>query len=277
MSSTAVQIRTETPVLRLSSDRKVSPLVRRQKSKDAAQVPNSFGLPAGASCPGRTSFCDGCYAENLERAWSTVSRLLEGNLAALLTAGDDVDRLAEMLRTLIGDFRSEVTKRARLSKVDAETLLTFRIHWDGDFYSEPYAAAWAVVIAENPDIRFWAYTRSIHAGCNVVPILAGLENLALYISTDAENAGRAAEVLAEHPDVQVAACGETWADTEEILATVDRTAPKCPELTGRLPLVVAADGRRSTPLNVGENGRGACDACGLCINGRAGVRFAIDH
>jgi hypothetical protein len=249
----------------LSGDRKVAPTIRVKKNNEGdIKVKNSFGLPAGWSCPGATTFCEGCYALSSEKRYPGVRRLVDHNLAELQAAGT-VEAMATLLDDMIQEFRKQADKH--------EARKVFRIHWDGDFYSEDYAQAWAVVIARNPDVRFWAYTRSFTDEVNVVPILAGLRNLTLYLSVDEYNQDVAVRVALRYPQVLVAACDETQEDAAGILQAMDRgRAPKCPENVRKIPLMLPLD-RRGT-VSVGDQAQGACVACGLCIDGKADVRFA---
>lgn len=246
--------------LTLSSDRKTAPaqVWRPGKQRWEPLVRNAFGLPSGITCPGKTPWCVACYAVDSERYPSTAA-LLARNLAALVAAAT-VDGMAELLAALIADYRDE---HARACKRAARTLpLTFRIHWDGDFYSVDYAAAWALVIRANPDVRFWAYTRSFDA-VNAVPTLAGIGNLALYLSADRYNVDRARAVAATHRGVRIAWCGDTWEEAAS-LPGATRAGARCPVQTKRIPLVSDA-------------GQGGCDACTLCIAGKGNVRFSSRH
>lgn len=246
-------------MLKLSGDRKVSPLIRRQGSKDSVQVLNSFGLPAGTSCPGMTPFCESCYAKGSETAFPSAARLVAHNLAELQSA-NTVIGMTDLLQEMLATFRRQALKKG--------AALRFRIHWDGDFYSLPYAQAWRQTILENPDIRFWAYTRTFQPDLNIVPVLRGLKNLALYLSVDQWNEARAKVVKRTDPWVLLAGCSETFSESPV-------SGPKCPENAKRIPLVMALDGRRTTPVLVGDDAQGACNACGLCIEGRGNVQFAV--
>ena len=54
---------------------------------------------------------------------------------------------------MINDFKKDCDKR------EADKL--FRIHWDGDFFSDLYAAAWKETILANPDVQFWVDRKSV--------------------------------------------------------------------------------------------------------------------
>ena len=59
----------------------------------------------------------------------------------------------------------------------------------------------------------------------------------------------------------------TWDETAGLAALFEgeRKGPRCPELTGKIPLLVWGDG---------GTGRGACVECGMCLTGINNVRFA---
>jgi Gene product 88 len=253
--------------LKPSRDRKVSPLsVWRPAAKRWEPfVANAIGLPAGppstgGSCSGATPFCEGCYAEAIETHFTSVGRLVNHNLDVLKGHGNRVSAIAASLRLLVEAFLVEVAKAEKKTGRMVERV--YRIHWDGDFYSRPYAAAWALVMAEYPMVQFWLYTRSF----NVVDLFAGLTNVAVYLSVDADNVKQAHATKRKHPFVHLAFCAETWEGTEALAALFpdERRGPRCPELTGKIPMV-------------NSEGVGACVTCKLCVWGRNNVRFAIKH
>lgn len=257
------------PTLRLSGDRKVSPLVRQQGSKQAVLVSNAFGLSSGrdGSCGDATDVCEAlCYADAIENLFKASGRLVAANYAALSACGDNIDAMVDLLTPMVDQFVKESSKRNVAEHV-------FRIHWSGDFFSVAYALAWRAVAELYPDVQFWVYTRSyrtIHAA----HVLDDLPNVALYLSVDRDNVDAAADVLPTlHTSVRVAALGGTYAEAQTILDRLGRSrAPKCPENAGTVPLVTTMN-RRGKPA-VGENGQGACIACGLCVYGRKDVLFS---
>lgn len=236
-------------MLTTSRDAKTTPLMLTKP------VPNSFGLPSGASCPGATVLCRKvCYANRAERRRTEVARAMDRNLAALQACGDDVETMATLLRNVVQTSVSAMHRH--------DVPLIFRIHWDGDFFSLAYAQAWATVIAEHPDVQFWAYTRSFDA----VPTLAELPNLQLYLSADAFNFGAALDVATRFPQVRLAVMAINFRGAEALHRATNRPAAvRCPENAKRLPLTVTGrDGKR----------KGACAACGLCLRGARDVLFA---
>lgn len=253
--------------LKPSRDRKVSPysVWRVAANRWEPQVANSIGLPAGppssgGSCTGATAFCEGCYADTLQTCFPSVGRLVNHNLEVLQGHGNRVSALADSLRPLVVAFLGECDKAERKTGRPVERV--YRVHWDGDFYSRPYAAAWVAVMAEFPGVQFWLYTRSF----NVVDLFTGVTNVAVYLSVDADNIAAAKRCKAKNPFAHLAFCGQTWDETETLAAKFpgESRGPRCPELTGKIPMVY-------------PDGVGACVRCTLCVWGKNNIRFAIDH
>jgi len=247
-------------LLSLSNDRKVSPLSlwKVNARRWEPQVSNSFGLPAGLSCPGRTAICGSvCYASRTETVFPSAGALVMRNWEALKACGRSQAKMTALLRDAITDYRISHARAERLRKVSIPHV--FRVHWDGDFYSLPYARAWRTVMLENPDIQFWVYTRSFHGRVDVVPTLQVVPNLSLYLSVDSENR----QYAERYPDIPHAILDETFEKAQVTSVSLSgRRAPRCPENARKVPLV-------------GSDGRGACVACGLCVNGRSSVLFSI--
>ena len=97
--------------------------------------------------------------------------------------------------------------------------------------------------------------------------MIGPPNFILYLSVDAGNMFGAFITKKRFPEVKLAFCADTWEQTEEVahLFEGERKGPRCPELTGKLPLVV---------WDTEKEGHGACVECNMCIDGVNNVRFA---
>lgn len=235
----------QAPALRRSNDRKVTNYVMGSVEKPSVGIANTFGLPSGAkfSCPSQTEFCGSiCYAGTIERLRKAVSALLLHNWELLRDA--DGATMSRLLSDMIDAFVADCEKRG------AEKL--FRIHWDGDFFSGEYVAAWHRVIAANPSVRFWVYTRVpsaalfLHAQKHA--------NLSLYFSADPDNVS-VARVLAGK-GIRVAYVGRTFEDGRAEFPN----AVRCPENNKAIPLISSKGS--------------ACVRCGLCVNGRRNVLFS---
>jgi hypothetical protein len=234
-------------MLTRSKDRKVANAVN--KSGTQASIANTFGLPSGKaySCPGATSVCETiCYAGKLEKVFKGVRQVLVSNYEQLL-ATDTLGMIA-LIDEMIQDFKADCEKR------NADKL--FRIHWDGDFFSEEYARAWAFVIRLNPDVQFWAYTRSDFA----VPILIDIENLALYFSADSANKVLAWELKRKY-GVKLAYLAKDFATGKaDFNEQQEKSAIPCPENNKKIPMI-------------SEQGS-ACVRCSQCVFARNDILFS---
>ena len=249
----------------LTFDRKVAPRgwLQQRIPRWVPRVASSFGLLAGATCPGKTPFCDSCYGTKSEQGQG-VSELLRHNTLLLRNASEE--HMYELLSDMMRKYRHD----AQLWRLAPRELI-FRIHWDGDFFSEAYARAWARVIRENPEVIFWVYTRSFVPSANVAPILAGIPNLALYLSADVWNVELARTVAAAYPGVLLAYCTVDYKTGRQLARAVrGRKVQVCPENDGRLPLM----GGDETVTN---GGRGACVSCMLCPDARCDIIFSTSH
>ena len=112
-------------------------------------VANTFGLPSGKSfsCPGATSVCEKiCYAGKLEKIFKGTRELLLANWDAV--QNKSVNELQQMIQFMIQDFKYDC------DKYNAEKL--FRIHWDGDFFSE---------ITQRHGVELLNITKTYSSGC----------------------------------------------------------------------------------------------------------------
>lgn len=250
--------------LERSTDRKVCQVARLQVPSATAKkqraewkplIKNTVGTLAGISCPGATEWCKKvCYAFSTERMYKAVGSLVGRNTARLKSF-----RAGEMRESYV---RTIAEYKADLSKVQAKVPFdladVFRFKWDGDVASAAEAEAISTACKAFPDTAFWIYTRSFDWAH-----LLDAPNLAVYLSVDQGNADQAM------PGYRYAFCADTWEETEALSRKVaGRNSPRCPELTGRYPLVV----------DKGNGfGVGACVECGLCIYGKNHVRFASKH
>ena len=233
--------------LKRSNDRKVANAV--SKNGKTPLIANTFGLPAGKaySCPSATSVCEKvCYAGKLEKLYKGVRANLLHNWELLKNA--DHDTMEALLDDMIKDFIKDCEKR------EAEKL--FRIHWDGDFFSEDYTFAWKHVIMNNPDVKFWVYTRVESAA----EILHSLDNLSLYYSTDSENIDNAKR-LNNNLGIKLAYLADTFAmGKEQLLSLVNAKGVPCPENNKKIPLI--------------DSNGSACVKCGQCVFNRNNILFS---
>lgn len=230
-----------------SKDRKVANQVN--KSGTQAAMANTFGLPSGKafSCPGATTVCETiCYAGRLEKVFKGVRQVLLSNYEQLVNA--DRPTMVALLDEMIQEFKTECDKR------NAEKL--FRIHWDGDFFNVDYTIAWRDVIEMNPDVQFWAYTRSDFA----VPYLINLDNLSLYFSADSANKELAWELKRQY-GVKLAYLSKDFATgKKDFDEQQEKSAIPCPENNNKVKLI-------------SEKGS-ACVLCSQCVFARNDILFS---
>lgn len=99
-----------------------------------------FSIPAGKTCPGKTKACaEACYAKKGFYAYPSVTDALVERDAA---------RKQRNFVSLITD------------EIAANSIKTLRIHVSGDFDSNSYIYKWIQIADENPNTRFYFYTRS---------------------------------------------------------------------------------------------------------------------
>ena len=233
--------------LKRSNDRKVANAV--SPNGKTPTIANTFGLPAGKaySCPGATSVCESvCYAGKLEKIYKGVRDNLLHNWNLLKDA--DHDTMEALLMEMIADFKKDCDKR------NAEKL--FRIHWDGDFFSDEYAFAWKHVILNNPDVQFWVYTRVKSAAV----MLKNMDNLSLYFSADSDNIKTAVE-LKQTYGIKMAYLSQNFAmGKEQLKEMIGKSGVPCPENAKKIPLI-------------SKNGS-ACVTCGQCVFNRNDIVFS---
>lgn len=225
-----------------SNDTKVSNLVVGGSSK----IKNAFGLPAGISCPGKTKFCKKCYAERTEKFRRTSKALVYRNYDQLLACNGDVGMMFDLLDKMIAEFRKDCERRGAPK--------FFRIHWDGDFFSDAYAEAWALIVEKNDDIEFWVYTR-VESAAHIMHNTRAT----LYFSGDAYNEDACERMI--DAGINIAYVHETFDDGRDAMQRLNIRAVKCPENNKKIPLI--------------SDSSSACGACRVCIEGRNNVLFAV--
>ena len=233
-------------MLKRSMDRKVTNAV--SPNGKTPTIANTFGLPAGKeySCPGQTPTCAKvCYAGKLEKIYKGVRDVLMHNWNLL--KDEDIQGMYSLLSDMIAEFKKDCVKR--------NAKMLFRIHWDGDFFSDEYARAWRLVIEEQPDIQFWVYTRVASAA----NILKGIDNLSLYFSTDQDNKDIAVTLASK--EIRLAYPADTFAIGQaDMKEMIGRVGAKCPENKKAIPLI-------------SEKGS-ACVSCGLCVYQKSDIVFS---
>jgi len=206
-----------------------------------------FGLPKnGGTCPGATCGKGGCldtrdglkrqtcYMVKVVQIYKGVGEVLTRNTNLL--KDKTVDEQTEIIRNTISQF---------VKKTPADQLY-FRLNYSGDLFSEDTAKAWAVVMKEFPNVRFWTYTRSHDF---IVPLL-GINNLSLYLSCDPSNYEETLLLFNKYKDKYPNLGLAYMGNNPPSLEGSDRFIV-CPETSGKLKNTID---------------KGACASCRICID-----------
>ena len=128
-----------------------------------------WNLPPVITCPGMSEWCkSNCY--NADDRCDIFP----------------IDRWCENLWWVIND-KSSLKNRILSQLSECETIsIAVRIHSSGDFYSKEYINFWIDIIQNNPNILFWAYTRSwaVQELTEDILKLGSLDNISLILSWD---------------------------------------------------------------------------------------------
>ena len=125
-------------------------LTQNSKLKSTSKIINkrvfNFGITAYKSitgkiiCPFADKCVEYCYAQKGAYSWSNVKPAFEKRYE--ITKQDN--------------FIELMNKEIKRKKVDF-----LRVHDSGDFYSNSYIQKWFKIANQNPNVNFYAYTKSI--------------------------------------------------------------------------------------------------------------------
>jgi len=199
-----------------------------------------WGLPAVATCPGRSPECVlACYALKHRYRFPNVQTRLEANMAA---------------RLHLQDWIASVTAQIAMHRIKA-----VRIHTSGDFDSAAYVDAWRAIAKARPKTRFYAYSRSWSvddlAMRSSLRAFARLKNAQLWLSFD-----RSMETPPR------------WADCKRAYMAVDDTdipAKGSADMVFRVrrkTKAVRIGGIVVCPAERERAAKATCETCRLCID-----------
>lgn len=114
---------------------------------DEGRIVIGWGIPASdTTCPNADECKFGCYAKS--------GRYLFANVKAKLDARYKLAESEDFVTTINGEISEIKTK-------NPSKQVYVRIHDSGDFYSPEYVAKWFAIMRDNPEIKFYAYTKMV--------------------------------------------------------------------------------------------------------------------
>jgi len=171
-----------------------------QKNNAKLDNTHTFSLPAGWSCPfasdclskvvvndGKRSIVDGkdckfrCFAASQEALYTNTYKARKHNFD-LLRKLKTVDAMADLIDASLPKPKS---KRGK-------ALDCVRIHVSGDFFNQRYFDAWCEVARRNPDVAFYAYTKSLRYW------VARLDSIPANLALTASEGGTQDELITEY-------------------------------------------------------------------------------
>lgn len=123
-------------------------LQSNSKLRDSSTFTYAFNLPAVATCPGAGICKEYCFALAEQRRYPSVMAYRQRSL--------ELSKSEEFIPTILKEL--DIVRRWHW---DYGTQFAVRIHASGDFYSPEYVRKWLTIIEIRPDVRFYAYTKSI--------------------------------------------------------------------------------------------------------------------
>lgn len=191
-----------------------------------------WNLPPVITCPGISDWCK-CNCYNADDRYEKFP----------------INKWCENLWWVLNDKKT-LEDRISLQLEGCKAKKTaVRIHSSGDFFSKEYIALWKKIIRRNPDVHFWAYTRSWAVGELVEDIkeLDTLLNMKLILSWD--------ETMAQPLDGFAKSI--VYSSNDGIGIALKRKAGTvCPEQYNLVP---------------------SCADCGICINKLSGNIYFVLH
>jgi Gene product 88 len=152
------------------------------------QMVMHFDIPAGLSCPGKSSLCHGkCYALKKRFLFPQVQERLRWSY----------------LQAKRSDFPDRMCR-----ELYRKGVLLMRFHVSGDIFSPAYARKILEIVRRSTHTSFWLYTRSWRVK-NIAPVindLSLLPNMKLWMSADSETG---------YPDFVPEGARVAWMKTEE--------------------------------------------------------------
>lgn len=191
-----------------------------------------WNLPPVITCPGMSDWCK-CNCYNADERYDKFP----------------IDKWCENLWWVLNDRKTLKEKIFSQLEEHKTKKTAVRLHSSGDFFSKEYIDFWKDIIRRNPDISFWAYTRSwvVERLVEDIKELDKLDNVKLMLSWD--------KTMTQ--PLNGFAKSVVYSSNDEItIALKEKNGTVCPE---QYNLVAS------------------CADCGICINKPLGNIYFVLH
>jgi hypothetical protein len=118
----------------------------------------SWSLPSGTTCPGAEK-CLAIADRHTGKVWNGPKQEFRCYSAVYERYPSVRDRLWTNFDAVKGKTPHQVY--SILERAKPRKMKRCRIHTAGDFFSQTYFDGWLLFIEANPDIHFWAFTKSL--------------------------------------------------------------------------------------------------------------------
>ena len=118
----------------------------------------SWSLPSGTTCPGAEK-CLAIADRHTGRVWNGPKQEFRCYSAVYERYPSVRNRLWCNFDAIKGKTPHQVC--SILERAKPRKMKRCRIHTAGDFFSQTYFDAWLLFVEANPDIHFWAFTKSL--------------------------------------------------------------------------------------------------------------------
>jgi hypothetical protein len=118
------------------------------KLKQSSTYTYAFNLPAIETCPNAGACKAFCFAAIEQNQYPQAMNHRQDSLR--------LSKSSEFTATIMAELQVLRKKHRR-----SNTKFAVRVHASGDFYNAKYMSDWNEIAHMNPDIQFYAYTKSI--------------------------------------------------------------------------------------------------------------------
>lgn len=119
----------------------------------------TWSLPSGTTCPGAEQ-CLAIADRHTGKIWNGPKQKFKCYSAVTERYPSVRNRLWANFEAVKGKTPHQVY--SILSRIRPAKMSLCRIHTAGDFFSQSYFDGWLLFVMDNPQIRFWAFTKSLN-------------------------------------------------------------------------------------------------------------------